>query len=53
MKAKGWTAYLVGGLLFGNGFSNAGLAVFGIGMLVDWKFWLLGILAFYVGFTWR
>ncbi len=53
MKARGWLAYLVGGALFSNGLPGAGLAVFGIGMIVDWRIWLLAILAFFVGLNWR
>ena len=52
MKTRGWLAYLIGGMLFSNGFSGTGLAVFGIGMLVDFKFWILGVLAFVIGFNW-
>lgn len=46
---KGWMAYLIGGALFSNGLPGVGLAVFGIGLVADWKFWLAGILAFFVG----
>jgi len=53
MKARGWLAYVVGGVLFSNGYSGAGLAVFSVGMIVDWKFWSLGIVAFFVGLNWR
>ncbi len=49
MKARGWLAYLIGGVLFGNGIAEVGLVVFLIGMIVDWKIWFLGLLAFFVG----
>ncbi len=52
MKMKGWLAYLVGGLLFSNGVAEVGLVVFAIGMIVDFKVWILGILAFFVGLNW-
>lgn len=32
----------------GNG-AEVGLVVFLLGVIVDWKFWSLGILAFFVG----
>jgi len=53
MKARGWVAYLAGGILFNSGFPGTGFAVFGIGILVDWKIWLLGIAAFIIGFNWK
>lgn len=53
MKARGWLGYLVGGLLFSNGLPGAGIAVFSVGMLVDWRYWIFGILAFFVGVNWR
>ena len=53
MKAKGWPAYLIGGILFSNGFVGVGMVVFGVGMIVDWKIWILGIAAFFVGLNWR
>ncbi len=49
MKARGWLAYLVGGVLVSNGVAEVGLVVFLIGVIVDWKVWILGILAFCVG----
>ncbi len=49
MKAKGWLAYLVGGVLVSNGVAEVGVVVFLVGVIADWKFWLLGILAFFVG----
>ena len=49
MKARGWLAYLIGGVLFSNGIAEVGLVVFLIGMIVDWKIWFLGFLAFFVG----
>lgn len=53
MKIKGWLGYLIGGALFSNGFAGTGAAVLGISMLIDWKIWILGILAFVIGFNWR
>ncbi len=49
MKARGWLAYLVGGVLVSNGVAEVGLVVFAIGMIVNFRIWLLGILAFFVG----
>ncbi len=49
MKARGWLAYLVGGVLVSNGVAEVGLVVFLIGVIADWKVWILGILAFCVG----
>ncbi len=49
MKARGWLGYLVGGLLFSNGIAEVGLVVFLLSVIVDWKFWSLGILAFCLG----
>lgn len=49
MKARGWLGYLIGGLLFSNGIAEVGLVVILMGMIADWKLWILGILAFFVG----
>ena len=46
---KGWLAYLFGGLLISNGVAEVGLVLFGIGMIIHWKYWLAGIVAFFVG----
>lgn len=52
MKARGWLAYLVGGVLVSNGVGEVGVVVFLVGMIADWKIWFLGILAFFVGLNW-
>jgi hypothetical protein len=52
MKARGWLGYLVGGMLFSNGFAGTGMVVFGVGMIADWKLWLMAIFSFCVGFSW-
>ncbi len=49
MTARGWLAYLVGGVLVSNGVAEVGLVVFLIGVIADWKVWILGFLAFFVG----
>jgi len=49
MKARGWVAYLAGGLLFSNGIAEIGLIVILMGVIADWKIWFLGILAFCLG----
>ena len=53
MKVIGWPAYLIGGVLFTYGYVGTGMVVFGIGMIVDFKVWILGIVAFFVGFNWK
>lgn len=53
MKPRGWLAYLVGGLLFSNELSEIGLIVFLVGTIVDWKFWSLGIVAFFLSLSVR
>ena len=44
---------MVGGVLFSNGVVEVGLVVFLVGMIVDWKIWILGIAAFFVGLNWK
>ncbi len=46
---KGWLAYLFGGLLVSAGAAEVGLVVIFMGMIAHWKYWLVGILAFFVG----
>lgn len=46
---KGWLAYLFGGVLVSAGVGEVGLLVIFAGMVSHWKFWLVGILAFFVG----
>ena len=46
---KGWLAYLFGGFLVSGGAVEVGLVVLGLGMIVHWKWWLVGIVAFFVG----
>ncbi len=47
-----WLAYAVGWLLLSTGCSEAGSLVFLLGMLRHWKFWLLVIGSFAIGFWW-
>jgi len=44
-----WLAYIIGILLMVGGAVGFGLIVFGIGMIFHYKFWLVGIIAFFVG----
>ena len=46
---KGWLAYLFGGVLVSAGAGEVGLVVIFMGIIAHWKWWLLGILAFFVG----
>ncbi len=48
-----WPAYLLGGAMMSTGvgeIAGFGLMTFSVGMLLHWRFWLLGALAFMVGF---
>ncbi len=48
-----WPAYLLGGVMMTTGvceIAGFGLRTFLVGMLLHWRFWLLGALAFIVGF---
>jgi hypothetical protein len=42
-------AYLFGGLLISAGAAEVGLVVIFMGMIAHWKYWLAGIVAFFVG----
>ena len=48
-----WPAYLLGGAMLSTGvgeIAGFGLMTFSVGMLLHWRFWLLGALTFMVGF---
>ncbi len=48
-----WPAYLLGGAMMTTGVgevASIGLITFLVGMLLHWRFWLLGTLAFMAGF---
>ncbi len=48
-----WPAYLLGGAMMFTGvgeIASIGLIAFLVGMLLHWRIWLLGALAFMVGF---
>lgn len=46
---KGFFAYVIGWLLISAGATGTGTVVIAVGMLLDWKWWLLGLLAFLLG----
>ena len=48
-----WPAYMLGGAMMTTGvgeIAGFGLITFSVGMLLHWRIWLLGALAFMVGF---
>ena len=48
-----WPAYLLGGAMMSTGvgeIAGFGLITFLVGILLHWRVWLLGALAFMVGF---
>lgn len=47
-----WLAYAVGWLLLSAGSLELGSLVFLLGMLRHWKFWLLAIGCFALGYWW-
>lgn len=49
---KGFWAYVFGWLLISAGATGTGTVVIVVGMLIDWKWWLIGAVAFFVGFHW-
>lgn len=52
-----WLAYIIGIVLMMNGLVGGGLIVFAVGMLIHWKFWVIGLftgtIAFFVGAGWQ
>ena len=46
---KGLLAYLFGGMLVSSGVGEIGVVMILLGVLSHWKYWLAGILAFFVG----
>jgi hypothetical protein len=46
---KGFWAYVIGWLLISAGATGTGTVVIAVGMLIDWKWWLLGLVAFLWG----
>ncbi len=48
-----WPAYLLGGAMMTTGVGEVasfGLITFSAGMLLHWRFWLLAVFAFMLGF---
>ncbi len=46
---KGLLAYAIGGLLISGGAGGLGTIVIFLGIVAHWKYWLAGILAFFIG----
>lgn len=47
-----WICYLIAFALFTIE-PTAAMVVFGIGVLYHWKYWLIGVAAFFVGAGWK
>lgn len=48
----GWLFYILGIILF-MAHPILGMGVFGIGMLFHFKWWAVGIVAFFIGAGWK
>lgn len=46
-----WLAYFISIILIVSNVPGPGLIVFAIGMLIHWKYWIAGMLAFFIGFN--
>lgn len=48
-----WFAYLIGIILMSADMWSGGILVFMVGMMYHWKYWIPGLLAFFIAAGWK